>query len=68
MVNDITEQDDIMTTEEVAKFMKLTPMTIKRYMKSRGLPFFKKEGAVRIQREKLLEWIESNTKSASDAL
>ena len=68
MVNDITEQDDIMTTEEVAKFMKLTPMTIKRYMKSRGLPFFKTEGAVRIQREKLLEWIESNTKSASDAL
>lgn len=48
---------DIMTVKELADFIKISEITIKRALKSGELKGFKVAGNWRIERESVLEWV-----------
>lgn len=48
---------DIMTVKELADFMKISEMTIKRALKSGELKGFKITRDWRIEKESVLEWV-----------
>ena len=53
--------DEILTIEEVAKFLKLSEPTIYR-LKNTGLPYFKIGRNVRFKKKDILDWLEENKK------
>ena len=53
--------NELLTTKELAAFLKVDPSTLWHWRK-RGLPALKIGYAVRFDKEKVLEWIESNAR------
>jgi len=53
--------DEIITTEELAGYLKVGERTIDRLRKE-GLPFIKVRGAIRFEKQKALKWIEKQNK------
>lgn len=51
----------LMTAEEVAKFINVTPAYIYRLKANRKIPFIKIGGAVRFDQDQIKEWIEQHT-------
>ena len=58
-----TPQDPIplMTIDEVAEYLRLHPMTVRRLVRERQLPAFKVGRQWRIKRESLDRWVEEKT-------
>jgi len=55
-------EDEVLTKEELAKFLKVTERTVDR-MRDEGMPYFKIGSSVRFRKEKILQWFESRPKS-----
>ena len=53
--------DEILTREELANYLKLTPRTIDRLRKT-GLPCFKIGDSVRFKKDEVLKWIDEQNK------
>jgi len=47
----------LLTTEEVAKILGVSPVTVYRYKVERGLPFIKIGNIVRFDNEDVWKWI-----------
>lgn len=47
----------LLTTEEVARMLDVSPVTVYRYKAEKGLPFIKIGGIVRFDNEDVWEWI-----------
>ncbi|SHF60633.1 transcriptional regulator, AlpA family [Desulforamulus putei DSM 12395] len=54
-------KDELLTTDEICEWLKVTRRTIERWRKN-GLPFFKIGSSVRFNKEEVLKWIEQNSK------
>jgi len=52
------EDPKILTADEVAKLLKVSPVTLWRLRKHRGLPSFKVGREVRFFKHELLQWIQ----------
>lgn len=48
--------DDVLTVEEVVRFLRVHPMTVQRWCRTRSLPAAKIGRAHRIKREDLDRW------------
>ena len=64
------EQDDILTTEEAAEFLKVSARTLERWRLRRRIPYleYPKQGAwapVRFRRADLVEWLRQHVVKAS---
>ena len=53
-------QDEILTLQEVAAYLKLTDKSIYRLAQSGRIPAFKAGGAWRFKRSDIEDWIEAN--------
>lgn len=51
--------NEILTKEELANFLKIGIRTVDRMMKE-GLPYLKVRGSIRFERRKVLQWLEEN--------
>lgn len=59
--------DEVLTVEETAKFLKMTPHTVYQLEKrqdEKRLPSFRVGGSIRFRKLTLLEWIERQERSA----
>jgi len=54
--------NEYITTEELCRWLRVSRSTIERWRKL-GMPFIKKERAVRYNKRKIQEWLESEEKS-----
>ncbi len=66
----MAEQDDILTTEEAAQFLKVSARTLERWRLRRWIPYleYPKQGAwapVRFRRADLVEWLRQHVVKAS---
>lgn len=48
---------ELLTIDEVAAILDVSPVTIHRYKKQRGLPYIKIGSTVRFDKNKLWEWV-----------
>jgi excisionase family DNA binding protein len=51
--------DEILTKEELAAFLKVTPRTIDN-LRKKGLPYFTVGDSVRFHKAKAMNWLEEN--------
>jgi excisionase family DNA binding protein len=58
---DTSQQPEVMTLDEVAKYLRMGQSTIYKLVNNGDLPAFKIGGSWRVQRELLQKWIEDNT-------
>lgn len=49
----VTDMDEIMTLEEVATYLKVTPRTIYRMLEEEQIPAFKVRGAWRFRKDEI---------------
>lgn len=54
-------EEQVMTKEELATFLKVTQRTIDRLRKE-GMPFFKVGTNIRFDKEEVLNWLKENEK------
>jgi excisionase family DNA binding protein len=54
-------EEEILTKEELATYLKVTPRTIDRLRKT-GLPSFKVGDSVRFKKDEVLKWLEEQNK------
>jgi len=54
-------EDEVLTKEELAKFLKVTERTVDK-MRDKGMPYFKIGTNVRFRKEKVLKWLEEQSK------
>jgi len=59
--------DDVLTVNEVAKYLKVNERTIYRLAASSGLPAFKVGNSWRFKRSELEAWIKSQQSEKRDA-
>ena len=53
--------DEILTKEELADYLRISIRTIDRLMKE-GMPYLKIRGTVRFEKKKVFSWLEMNKK------
>lgn len=56
-------KSEIMTAEETCRYLKITPRTLYRYLRSRQIPAFKLGKEWRFVRSDLEQWIRDRVKS-----
>lgn len=58
---------DVLTVREAAEFLKCTPQTIWAKIRAGEIPHFRigKNGAIRFDRDTLIEWAKSQMKTSS---
>ncbi len=61
-----TEVREIMTVEEAAVYLRLSPFTIRDKISAREIPFYKVDGSVRFRKSRLDKWINRNEKPLSN--
>jgi excisionase family DNA binding protein len=66
----VTELDDILTTEEAAKLLKVSARTLERWRAHRRIPYveYPRQGAwvpVRFRRADILEWLRQHVVKAN---
>ncbi len=66
----MAEQDDILTTEEAARLLKVSARTLERWRLRRRIPYveYPRQGAwapVRFRRADILEWLRQRVVKAS---
>ncbi len=59
-------QSELMTVEETCRYLKITPRTLYRYLRSRQIPAFKLGKEWRFVRSDLEQWIRDRTRTAAD--
>ena len=57
-------KSELMTAEETCRYLKITPRTLYRYLRSRQIPAFKLGKEWRFVRSDLEQWIRERTKAA----
>ena len=58
--------DEIMTVEEVAAYLKLSPGTIYNKVSRDEIPFLKLGGAVRFRRSEIDSWAEAHRRDSGE--
>ena len=53
--------DDFLTVEDVAKTLKISPETVRRYIRNGNLPAVQLDGLLRIRPEVLQEFVDKRT-------
>ncbi|EJF85554.1 helix-turn-helix domain-containing protein [Bartonella rattimassiliensis] len=61
----MSDEHDILTVEEVARYLKVTERHVYKLLSDRKMPAFKVGGAWRFKREQLEEWIEEGVNEQS---
>jgi excisionase family DNA binding protein len=56
-------KSELMTAEETCRYLKITPRTLYRYLRSRQIPAFKLGKEWRFVRSDLLQWIRDRTRA-----
>lgn len=59
-------KSELMTVEETCRYLKITPRTLYRYLRSRQIPAFKLGKEWRFVRSDLEQWIRDRTRATSD--
>ncbi|ALA57394.1 helix-turn-helix domain-containing protein [Nitrospira moscoviensis] len=57
-------KSELMTVAETCRYLKITPRTLYRYLRSRQIPAFKLGKEWRFVRSDLEQWIRDRTRSA----
>ena len=57
-------KSEIMTADETCRYLKITPRTLYRYLRSRQIPAFKLGKEWRFVRSDLEQWIRDRTRNA----
>jgi excisionase family DNA binding protein len=55
-------KSELMTAEETCRYLKITPRTLYRYLRSRQIPAFKLGKEWRVVRSDLEQWIRDRTR------
>ncbi len=58
------QKSELMTVEETCRYLKITPRTLYRYLRSRQIPAFKLGKEWRFVRSDLEQWIRERTRPA----
>ncbi|MBE3584853.1 MAG: helix-turn-helix domain-containing protein [Thermoanaerobacter sp.] len=53
--------DELMTQEELCKWLKISPMTAYRWRK-KGMPYIGKGKSIRYEKKAVLKWLKENSK------
>ncbi|WP_375612860.1 MULTISPECIES: helix-turn-helix domain-containing protein [unclassified Bartonella] len=61
----MSDEHDILTVEEVARYLKVTERHVYKLLSDRKIPAFKVGGAWRFKREQLEKWIEEGVNEQS---
>lgn len=61
----MSEKHDILTVEEVARYLKVTERHVYKLLSDRRIPAFKVGGAWRFKRAQLENWIQDSVKEQS---
>ena len=61
----MSDEHDILTVEEVARYLKVTERHVYNLLSDRKVPAFKVGGAWRFKREQLEQWIEEGVNEQS---
>ena len=61
----MSDEHDILTVEEVARYLKVTERHVYKLLSDRRIPAFKVGGAWRFKREQLEKWIEEGVNEQS---
>jgi len=61
----MSDEHDILTVEEVARYLKVTERHVYKLLSDRKIPAFKVGGAWRFKREQLEQWIEEGVNEQS---
>ena len=56
-------KSELMTAEETCRYLKITPRTLYRYLRSRQIPAFKLGKEWRFVRSDLEQWIRESTRA-----
>jgi len=51
---------EILTLEEAADYLRISPHTLRDKIRTRKLPFYKVGGSIRFRRSKLDKWVDRN--------
>ena len=61
----MSDEHDILTVEEVVRYLKVTERHVYKLLSDRKIPAFKVGGAWRFKREQLEKWIEEGVNEQS---
>ncbi|MDH5668280.1 MAG: helix-turn-helix domain-containing protein [Nitrospira sp.] len=61
-----TPKNELLTVEETCRYLKITPRTLYRYLRSRKIPAFKLGKEWRFVRSDLEHWIRDRTRTTVD--
>ena len=61
-----TPKNELLTVEETCRYLKITPRTLYRYLRSRKIPAFKLGKEWRFVRSDLEQWIRDRTRTTVD--
>ena len=59
-------KSELLTVEETCRYLKITPRTLYRYLRSRQIPAFKLGKEWRFVRSDLEQWIRDRTRTTID--
>ena len=59
-------KSELMTVEETCRYLKITPRTLYRYLRSRQIPAFKLGKEWRFVRSDLEQWIRDRTRTTAN--
>ena len=62
----IAPKTELLTVEETCRYLKVTPRTLYRYLRSRQIPAFKLGKEWRFVRSDLEQWIRDRTRTTVD--
>jgi len=62
----IAPKSELLTVEETCRYLKITPRTLYRYLRSRQIPAFKLGKEWRFVRSDLEQWIRDRTRTTVD--
>jgi excisionase family DNA binding protein len=64
-MRDNARRDEILTLEELAEYLKVSPWTIYRFVRERNLPSYKIGGQWRFRKEQVDAWIDRSGRNVS---